>query len=149
MLKMPVDEEDEEDVTVETDLLLPKGAADERPEPPSLLSYASKELYGDALRAHAKEVPRLVWLSVILYCIIGSFWLLDSLKDTVFATMVGLEYQPVAKLISVFTTLVLVLYYNSLLDRVATTTVTAGLGIPSIYVSPSLKLGLFDCPSQK
>jgi len=63
------------------------------------------------------ELSRVMWLSVMLCSIIGSFWLLDSLKDTVFATLVGLEHQPVAKVLSVITTLFVVLYYNSLLDR--------------------------------
>lgn len=84
----------------------------------------------------------------MLFSIIGSFWLLDSLKvttntraphcahtrvldacacvracryhhqDTVFSTLVGLEYQPRAKLVSVAFTLLLVLQYNRALDRI-------------------------------
>jgi hypothetical protein len=80
-------------------------------------------LYGDELRANEEHIPRVFWLSATLCCIIGSFWLLDSLKDTVFATLVGLEHQPAAKVISVFITLALVLYYNSLLDHYETPTV--------------------------
>ena len=76
-------------------------------------------LYGP-LREHRAQMPRVAFLSATLCCIIGSFWLLDSLKDTVFATVVGLEHQPLAKMLSVVTTLGLVLYYNQLLDRVAT-----------------------------
>jgi len=60
----------------------------------------------------------------MLCSIIGSFWLLDSLKDTVFATLVGLEHQPVAKVLSVITTLFVVLYFNSLLDRFDAQTVS-------------------------
>jgi ATP:ADP antiporter, AAA family len=77
-------------------------------------------LWGPAFQSHAEHMPRVAFLSSMLCCIIGSFWLLDSLKDTVFATIVGLEHQPLAKMLSVLTTLVLVLYYNNLLDRIAT-----------------------------
>ena len=43
------------------------------------------------------ELPRIMWLSALLCCIIGGFWLLDSLKDTVLATTVGLEHQPLSR----------------------------------------------------
>ncbi|KAJ8609887.1 hypothetical protein CTAYLR_007500 [Chrysophaeum taylorii] len=73
-------------------------------------------LYGDI---SWKEMPRVMYLSALLCCIIGGFWLLDSLKDTVLATTVGLEYQPKAKLLSVCVTLVIVSAYNGLIDRVS------------------------------
>lgn len=73
-------------------------------------------LYGDI---SWKEMPRVMYLSAMLCCIIGGFWLLDSLKDTVLATTVGLEYQPKAKLLSVCVTLVIVSAYNYLIDRVS------------------------------
>ncbi|KAJ1451713.1 hypothetical protein M885DRAFT_529150 [Pelagophyceae sp. CCMP2097] len=73
-------------------------------------------LYGDV---SYDDLPRVAWLSATLCSIIASFWLLDSLKDTVLATTVGLEYQPKAKLISVCVTLFIVAGYNSLIDRVS------------------------------
>jgi TLC ATP/ADP transporter len=48
----------------------------------------------------------------------GGFWLLDSLKDAVLERTVGLELQPAAKLLSVAVTLLLVIQYNRLVDRV-------------------------------
>jgi AAA family ATP:ADP antiporter len=87
-----------------------------------------EDLYGPSLRSNAEHLPRVLYLSALLCCIIGSFWLLDSLKDTVFSTLVGLEHQPKAKVLSVGCTLVLVLYYNSLLDRVETPTMFYILG---------------------
>ena len=38
-----------------------------------------KLLYGDI---REKELPRILFLSSLLCCIIGGFWLLASLKDT-------------------------------------------------------------------
>mmetsp|Transcript_26842 Transcript_26842/g.41630 ORF Transcript_26842/g.41630 Transcript_26842/m.41630 type:complete len:562 (+) Transcript_26842:84-1769(+) len=51
---------------------------------------------------------RVVILALTLCCILSTFWLLDSLKDAVFATIVGMEYQPTAKIVSVASTLVFV-----------------------------------------
>mmetsp|Transcript_68557 Transcript_68557/g.155023 ORF Transcript_68557/g.155023 Transcript_68557/m.155023 type:complete len:582 (+) Transcript_68557:147-1892(+) len=82
------------------------------------LYRVGERLYGDDLMVHHRdELPRIAYLSATLCCIIGTFWLLDSLKDTIFDTLVGLEHQPKAKVLSVGVTLVLVLYYNRLLDQ--------------------------------
>lgn len=63
-------------------------------------------------------------LSLTLFAIIGGFWLLDSLKDTVLEGTVGLEYQPRAKLVSVAVTLLLVIQYNRLVDSCSKPTVS-------------------------
>jgi len=65
-----------------------------------------------------KDIPSIFWLASTLLIIIGSFWLLDSLKDTIFATMVGLDYQPKAKLLSVLFTFAVVCVYTYFLDRI-------------------------------
>lgn len=67
----------------------------------------------------AKEFPRIVFHGVILAFIIGGFWLMDSLKDPVLANLVGIEYQPTAKLISVLTTLTVVCLYDYLSSLVS------------------------------
>mmetsp|Transcript_7572 Transcript_7572/g.19301 ORF Transcript_7572/g.19301 Transcript_7572/m.19301 type:complete len:452 (-) Transcript_7572:418-1773(-) len=57
-------------------------------------------------------------LSAMLFCIIGVYWLLRSLKDTVLATTVGIEYQPRAKMVSLCVVFVLLFVYNRLIDTV-------------------------------
>ena len=79
------------------------------------LAALIRTLYGDI---REKELPRILFLSSLLCCIIGGFWLLDSLKDTVLATTVGLRYQPKAKLISVVVTLFVVSGYTTLVRRI-------------------------------
>jgi AAA family ATP:ADP antiporter len=74
-----------------------------------------RTLYGDI---QEKELPRILFLSALLCCIIGGFWLLDSLKDTVLATTVGLQYQPKAKLLSLVVTLFVVSGYTTLVRRI-------------------------------
>jgi ATP:ADP antiporter, AAA family len=83
----------------------------------SLSQAVIEGLYGQI--PNEELLPMISWLSAILFTIIGGFWLLDSLKDTVFASIVGLRYQPWAKACSVLFTLVLTLGYNTLVDRVA------------------------------
>ncbi len=51
---------------------------------------------------------KTAWLSLCLFVIVGGFWILDSLKDTVLEESVGLEYQPQAKMLSVLLTFILV-----------------------------------------
>lgn len=80
---------------------------------PSFMHRVLRGLYG---QLRAADVPRIFWLSMTLFSIIGGFWLLDSLKDTVLEGTVGLEYQPRAKLVSVAVTLLLVIQYNRLVD---------------------------------
>jgi hypothetical protein len=119
-------------------------------------------LYG---KLPASQVPQVGMLSGILFCIIGVYWLLRSLKvrsprcasrpplapsrplaagassrtrsdldplshtgrglralapraaqDTVFASTVGIEYQPRAKMVSLCVVFVLLFVYNKLID---------------------------------
>jgi hypothetical protein len=60
---------------------------------------------------HGQEWLRPYWLGGSLFLILFAFWLLDSLKDPIFARLVDGQistHQPPAKLVSVATTLLLV-----------------------------------------
>ncbi len=61
---------------------------------------------------------KIAWLSLCLFVIIGGFWLLDSLKDTVLEKSIGMEYQPQVKVLSLLLTLALVVQYNRIIDFV-------------------------------
>jgi AAA family ATP:ADP antiporter len=61
-----------------------------------------------------KQIKRVLWHALLLSIIIAGFWLLDSLKDPIFSKIVGLEYQPLAKIASVLSTLVVVCIYDLL-----------------------------------
>ncbi|CAM9557415.1 unnamed protein product [Hapterophycus canaliculatus] len=91
----------------------------------SMVHRLLRGLYGHLPR---EDVPRIIWLSLTLFSIIGGFWLLDSLKDTVLEGTVGLEYQPRAKLVSVGVTLLLVIQYNRLVDSCSKPTLFYILG---------------------
>ena len=66
-----------------------------------------------------KELPRVLFHGLILSSIIAGFWLLDSLKDPIVANTIGIEYQPIAKLISVISTLFIVCIYDFLTSVVS------------------------------
>lgn len=73
-----------------------------------------RSIAAESFQVPAKQVPRVLFHGLILACIIAGFWLIDSLKDPVLAATVGIEYQPIAKLLSVLTTLVVVCVYDFL-----------------------------------
>ena len=61
-----------------------------------------------------EQLSKVIFHGIILFFIIMGFWLLDSLKDPILANFVGMNYQPIAKLFSVLSTLVLVCVYDFL-----------------------------------
>lgn len=66
-----------------------------------------------------RDIPRVLFHGLILGNIIAGFWLLDSMKDPILASTVGIKYQPVAKFFSVLTTLIVVCIYDFLTSVVS------------------------------
>lgn len=62
------------------------------------------------------EVKKFAFLSTIFGLIIGVYWTLRPIKDSQFGSVVGGDYLPWAKILSVFVTVVLVLVYGKLVD---------------------------------
>ncbi|KAL3909071.1 MAG: hypothetical protein SGILL_008236 [Bacillariaceae sp.] len=73
-----------------------------------------KRLYGDKLPL--SEMVRMLSLATTLFFMIGGYWLLRSLKDTVLISLCGVQAIPKAKMLSVFVVLGVVSVYNHLLD---------------------------------
>jgi len=74
-----------------------------------------------AFRIPFKQLPLITFHAIILSVIVAGFWLLDSIKDPVLARIIGIEYQPVAKVISVLSTLVVTCFYDFLTSRLKRT----------------------------
>ncbi|MCK4650635.1 hypothetical protein KAT08_00525 [Candidatus Babeliales bacterium] len=70
-------------------------------------------LWGDLT---TKEMKKFGILAITFFFIIGSYWLLRPLKDGIFKSIVGIEYQPLAKIVSLFIIIPLVLLYSKLVD---------------------------------
>lgn len=77
-----------------------------------LVSY----LYGDLNR---EEVKKFSILGFTFFFLIGSYWLLRTQKDAAFNAIVGLEYQPMAKMISWGASILIVLLYSKLVDMLS------------------------------
>ena len=63
-----------------------------------------------------KEGKKFSFLSLILLFIVGAYWLLRPLKDSIFFGTVGGIDLPLAKTLSVVTVMILVLIYSKLVD---------------------------------
>lgn len=77
-------------------------------------SRIRRSLYGDQLTA--EELCRSLLLACTLFCMIGGYWLLRSLKDPVLTALCGVSVIPKAKMASVPIVLLVVTLYNHLLD---------------------------------
>ncbi|VEU41244.1 unnamed protein product [Pseudo-nitzschia multistriata] len=73
-----------------------------------------RRLYGDKLPL--SEMMRTLCLAMTLYFMIGGYWMLRSLKDSVLMALCGYQAIPKAKMLSVFVVLGVVSVYNHLLD---------------------------------
>lgn len=120
---------------------------DKRDQPPGW-SHSLQILTGKLFQIAPSEVPRVLFHGIILACIIAAFWLMDALKDPVFAATVGLEHQPKAKLLSVITTLCIVCAYDFLTSMVTKPTlfyiVSTLFGCMMLLLSVLLADGLVE-----
>jgi len=78
------------------------------------LNRLYRRLYGDKLPP--SEMLRTLCLAMTLFFMIGGYWLLRSLKDSVLMALCGVQAIPKAKMLSVFVVLGVVSVYNHLLD---------------------------------
>ena len=63
-----------------------------------------------------EELQKFAFLGAIFGLIIGSYWALRPIKDSIFAAIVGVDYQPMAKILSVCIIFPLVIIYSKLID---------------------------------
>jgi hypothetical protein len=80
-----VDEHGEEYLSTEQWQRMDGGTLPARQSP---VEQLLTKLYGDLPLA---ERFRVLWLSGTLFCIIGGYWLLRSLKDPIVSSMMGIE----------------------------------------------------------
>ncbi len=78
-----------------------------------MLTKVKKLIFGDMSYEEGKKFGIL---SCTFFCIIGSYWLLRTIKDAIFDSLVDLSYQPKAKMLSLVVIIPLVLFYTKLVD---------------------------------
>jgi len=66
-----------------------------------------------------QELRKFFVLALIFFCIIGTYWALRPLKDSIFVAMVGVDFLPWAKVLSVSIMMPLVVLYTKLIDTYA------------------------------
>ena len=55
---------------------------------------------------------QLLLLSLLLFTLLTTFWIMDTLKDPIFTSLLSMSKQPTAKIMSITTTGVIVILYN-------------------------------------
>eukprot|EP00980_Cylindrotheca_fusiformis_P019007 scaffold6374_cov121-Cylindrotheca_fusiformis.AAC.8 len=110
------DEDDKEDAYYDVPLTELRGSTKDRilGSAKRALLRVYKRLYGDKLPP--SEMIRTLCLAMTLFFMIGGYWLLRSLKDSVLMALCGYKAIPKAKMLSVFVVLGVVSIYNRLLD---------------------------------
>ena len=78
-------------------------------------SAVARTLYGELPQ---DKLVQAGTFSALLCFVVGIYWMMRSLKDSVFATLVGLEYQPQAKMLSLFVVTAVLFAYNKVVDLV-------------------------------
>jgi len=73
-----------------------------------------RTLYGDFSRA---ELIKFILLGIIFSFVIGVYWTMRPLKDSVFMSMVGAQYIAFAKILSLTLLFPLVVLYSKMVDR--------------------------------
>lgn len=62
------------------------------------------------------EVKKFAFLGVMFCLIIGLYWALRPIKDSIFSATVGFDYQPYAKMVSLLVIVPLVILYSKAID---------------------------------
>lgn len=62
------------------------------------------------------ELKKFFTLAAIFFFIIGTYWAIRPIKDSVFVSMVGIDFLPWAKILSISIMLPLVILYTKLID---------------------------------
>lgn len=78
-----------------------------------MLSRIARTLWGEISR---DEFKKFGLLSAVFFLIIGSYWTLRVLKDSLFIHLVGPSGLPYAKMVSLVSLILLLLFYNKLVD---------------------------------
>ena len=112
----------------------------------SMLHKIVTALWG---KFHADEFKKFLFLSLGRFCIIGAFVPVKTLKDSIFVTMVGTDYVPRVKFLSLAMFFILILLYSKLISYLSREKVIyllvslfAGIGLIFAYFLAHPTIGL-------
>ncbi len=69
------------------------------------------------LQINKFEIIKTIALAATFFCIIGSYSILRPLKTSVFFSLVGREYQPITKYVTILSLIPILLLYAKLVDK--------------------------------
>ena len=72
-----------------------------------------RALWGDLTK---KELKKFALLSCAITIILGNYWMLRVMKNPIFDDLVGMKFQPYAKMASIAVVAVVILIYSKLVD---------------------------------
>jgi ATP:ADP antiporter, AAA family len=78
-----------------------------------MLPKVFRVLWGDL---SSKELKKFGFLSVIITLILGNYWMLRVMKNPIFNDLVGMKFQPYAKMLSLVVMVFVVIGYSKLVD---------------------------------
>lgn len=74
-------------------------------------------LFGGLFEADKSERYKFIFLTLAYFCVIASYTLVKELKDSIFIRVVGIDYMPKVKIISMLVLIPAILFYSFLVDR--------------------------------
>lgn len=66
----------------------------------------------------AQERLKFVFLGIVFFFVIGGYTIAKEIKDSIFASIIGKDYIPLAKIISMFVLVPAIFVYSFMVDRV-------------------------------
>lgn len=82
-----------------------------------VLKSIAETVFRPLLVSDPQERLKLMYLSMCLACIVATYSIIKPLKDSVFFVIVGKDYQPYAKWLTIIFMPLCMLFYSKLVDR--------------------------------
>ena len=78
-----------------------------------MLSKIKRTLWGDV---SAAEFKHFGLLSATFFFVVGSYWMVRGMKNAFFMHLAGPDFLPLAKIVSIFWLITVLMFYNKLVD---------------------------------
>ena len=71
-----------------------------------------------SVSSKTQERLKFLFLSVVFFFVIGGYTITKELKDSIFASIIGKDYIPLAKILAMFVLVPAIFFYSVLVDRI-------------------------------
>src|SRR5438105_11390593 len=80
------------------------------------MSSRVKQFFTFFIDVEPHERIKVLLLTMSFFMVIGGYTMIKELKDSIFVSIVGREYMPLAKMMSMFVLIPAILFYSKLVD---------------------------------